>query len=105
MIFFLIHKDLIGFVKRVRYEDRIGYDFDHKMVTLQLGGMSFKPIEKVYNSTLEHFLAEKLGTFEIYDTLNNHSVPINQDLSRQLGAAGHLMQEYCEVEGKMYENP
>jgi exonuclease III len=61
--FFLIHENLAYLVQKVKYEDRIGYDFDHKMVTLVFGKRAKKTIEKVYNSTLDHWLAEKVGFF------------------------------------------
>ena len=52
--FFLIDPTLIGSVKRVKYEDRLGYEFDHKMCTISLGKNKASVNSSIFNSTLSH---------------------------------------------------
>jgi hypothetical protein len=35
--FFLVSENIAGDIQQIRYEDRLGADFDHKEVTLILG--------------------------------------------------------------------
>ena len=53
--FFLVSEDFISIVRKVKYEDRLSFDFDHKYVSLFIGknGLGGNRI-KIYNSTLDH---------------------------------------------------
>ena len=56
--FFLVSSSVMGEVKNVIYEDRIGRDFDHKGVTLVLGkteGLRKEKIHKILPSKKKAF--------------------------------------------------
>jgi exonuclease III len=97
--FFLISRNIINIVGKVVYEDRLGKDFDHKMTTLNVGrGGGNQGKINIYNSTLEHKVADKIGIIYIFDALNNHLEVRDEELSNTLGGAVRLLTEYMEVE-------
>jgi exonuclease III len=98
--FFLIDKELIDQVKSVKYEDRLGYDFDHKMVTLIFGKKCNNNNIYIYADTLNHNMADILGKISVYDTLNNHTLPElrNDDLSLSIGRALMAINDYKNME-------
>ena len=105
--FFLVNRNLIGEVKKVRYEDRLGNDFDHKMVTLILGkGGGVKGQLRIFNSTLEHRLGKFLGEAYIYDALSNHLSVREEETTNRIGLVLRLIEEYMDVErlGYMQNN-
>jgi hypothetical protein len=93
--FFLIHRDIIGNVRKVIYEDKFSHDFDHKMVVLYMGKVQRISNPKIYNDTLCHELITCVGTSFIYDTLNNHCSHVDASLSRKIGnLVANLMEFY-----------
>ena len=70
--FFLMDKEILGWVKNVWYEERLGRDFDHKEVTVRLGGFSKKRNENIYKSTINDLRAKYVGKCALYDILNEH---------------------------------
>jgi exonuclease III len=47
--FFLVSEDIINLVRKVKYEDRMSFDFDHKMVSLWLGKNQTVNKIKIFN--------------------------------------------------------
>jgi len=100
--FFLVGEEIINLVRKVKYEDRLSFDFDHKMVSLWLGKQQVKNRINIFASTLEHHLAEIVGKVSIYDCINNHLVTRFENLSGCIGNVMRWLQEYYEVECAMY---
>ena len=97
--FFLISEDFIALVRKVKYEDRLSFDFDHKYVSLSIGKRSGNVhCNKIFNSTLEHPLADRVGIFSIYDSLNNHLNTRFENLALMLGNGMRDLQEYFDIE-------
>jgi hypothetical protein len=63
--FFLMDKELIDKVQKVRYEERIGYDFDHKMVSLIFGKKEGNKGAFIYADSLAHAMAEIIGKVQV----------------------------------------
>ena len=59
-------------VNNVWYEERLGRDFDHKEVTVKLGGFPKKRNENIYRSTVNDVRAKYVGKCAMYDILNEH---------------------------------
>ena len=70
--FFLMDKEILGWVKNVWYEERLGRDFDHKEVTVKLGGFLKKRNENIYKSMINDLRAKYVGKCAMYDILNEH---------------------------------
>ena len=70
--FFLMDKTILGWVKNVWYEDRLGRNFDHKEVTVRFSGFSKKRNENIYKSTINDLNAKYVGKCAMYDILNEH---------------------------------
>ena len=60
--FFLVSRELINLIRNVRYEDRLGRDFDHKEVTLILGGKNKTRKEQIFKDTIHEERAKHVGT-------------------------------------------
>ena len=84
--FFLVDKTILGWVKNVWYEDKLGRDFDHKEVTLRLGGIAEKRNETIYKGTTSDIRAKYVGKCALYDILNEHLVEPIENVRIRLGA-------------------
>jgi len=100
--FFLIDRDLIDVVSRVKYGDKISNDFDHKMVSLFIGKSKGGLRVRIFNDTLEHTLIKEIGISCIYDCLNNHCQVRNENLARNLGIVLRDVAEFYEIEEMFY---
>ncbi len=83
--FFLVSENIAGDIQQIRYEDRLGADFDHKEVTLILGKGIKKGELVVFDNTLDDPLIEIIGTIGIYDALCSHLVVEDINLNRLVG--------------------
>ncbi len=70
--FFMVSPEVLGAVKDVVYEDRLGVDFDHKEVSLNIGGSKKVMDMKVFDSTLGNRYSVVMGKAALYETLSNH---------------------------------
>jgi len=102
--FFLVGEDIINLVRKVKYEGKMSFDFDHKMVSLWLGKKKSGNKINVFNSTLDHVLAGKIGIISIYDCINNHLTHRSDELAGYIGNFMHMTQEYYDVEAAMYNS-
>ena len=102
--FFLVGDDIINVVRKVKYEERMSFDFDHKMVSLWLGKKQSVNKIKIFNGTLEHCLAEKIGIISIYDCINNHLTLRSEELARYIGNFMRGFQEYYDLERVMFNS-
>jgi exonuclease III len=82
--FFLISPELIDWVGNVKYEERLGSDFDHKEVTMQLGDV--KRIGKITigDGILEDPIVEDISCWAVYDSIANHLLVKDNDLVNNL---------------------
>ena len=83
--FFLISVGLLELVSYVKYEDRLGRDFDHKEVYTKLGGGKNVVTNNIRTDTLSSVSAEKIGTIGFYDTLNEHAQEPSEEVRRVIG--------------------
>jgi exonuclease III len=72
--FYLISGSIIDSISKVKYEDRIGSDFDHKEVFLFTGRDIRNNKTTVYDTTLADTGTEALCTCALYNVINNHLV-------------------------------
>jgi hypothetical protein len=70
--FFLISPELIDWVGKVKYEDRLGSDFDHKEVMLQLGEGNQTGKISIGDGLLEEPTVEDISNWAVYDSIANH---------------------------------
>jgi len=101
--FFLINREMIEQVRYVRYEDRIGLDFDHKMVTMELGKKMQPGKINIYKGTLSHELAQYIGHVNVLDTINNHALVRSHELGLRIGRILRWIDEYLMVENSGYK--
>ena len=83
--FFLVSSSVMGEVKNVIYEDRIGRDFDHKGVTLILGRAEGIRKEKIHNETLSRNEIKYIGVLAFLDIINEHKTVPDANIRRTLG--------------------
>jgi hypothetical protein len=84
---------ILDSVSNVKYEDRIGADFDHKEVFL-LTGRDFKSNKTtVYDTTLADTGSDALCTWAVYDAINNHLVNRDEILIGHLNQLNILIKE------------
>jgi exonuclease III len=74
--FFLISPDILDMVNKVKYEDRIGSDFDHKEVTLEIGKKTKGAKITIYDSTLNDAVAMDAVNMVVYESLATNLVHI-----------------------------
>ena len=67
----LMDKTILGWVKNVWYEDRLGRDFDHKEVTMKLGGFPEKRNEKYIKVLLMIYVQNTWGNVHCMISLMN----------------------------------
>ena len=63
---------MIRLIRNVRYEDRLGRDFDHKEVTLTLGGPNKTRKEQIFRDAINAERAKYVGAIAFYDIINEH---------------------------------
>jgi exonuclease III len=76
--FFLVSPELIDNVDVVKYEDRLGSDFDHREVTLKLGRRSRSKKVTIYDSTINDMAADDMVMVAIYEGLVDNLTKIDQ---------------------------
>jgi hypothetical protein len=91
--FYLISPSLLDGVHGVKYEDRLGTDFDHKGVSLTMGKRDFGGKINIFESTLSDMLAVPSGIMSIYDTINNHLVEQNEAIRANIVQLDILIRE------------
>jgi exonuclease III len=70
--FFLISPDVLGSVKSVTYEDRLGADFDHKEVRMGVGQRKNSSKVSIRDSTLDDVMTMDNGVVAVYEAIANH---------------------------------
>jgi len=96
--FFLINRELINRVIKVKYTERSGFDFDHKCVVLNIGKKTQPGKITILRSTLDNELGKSLGKVIIVDTVNNHRVIKDNELSVNIGTIIRKIREILELE-------
>jgi hypothetical protein len=91
--FFLVSPGIIDWVKRVRYEDRIGSDFDHKEVVMEFGGRSVAGKMVIKDSTLTDIMVEDLGWWVVYDCISHNLQDMDRNLENNLIQYDILLKE------------
>ena len=64
-------KEILGLVKNVWYEERLGRDFDHKEVTVKLGGFSKKGMRIYIRVRLTIYVQNMWGNVQCMISLMN----------------------------------
>ncbi len=59
--------EILGFLNSVVYQDRLSMDFDHKEVTLSLGGKSVAGKMAIFDDTLMDPVSEYIGKLAIFE--------------------------------------
>jgi hypothetical protein len=67
--FFLVTPNILDVINKVTYEDRIGSDFDHKEVTLEIGKKTKGAKITIYDSTLNDETANDAVNMVVYESL------------------------------------
>jgi hypothetical protein len=91
--FFLISPEYIDWVDKVRYEDRLGADFNHKEVIMKLGRNRSTGRRIIYDSTLEDEMATYVGIMAVYDSIEHNLVDKDEGLNNNLVQLNILMRE------------
>ena len=96
--FFLIHENILRFVNKVKYNEKLSHDFDHKMVSLYVGKTGKPSNTKIFNDTLNHNLAGYVGKIAIMDALLNHLSERNENWCTQVGRLMNKSKELLDLE-------
>jgi hypothetical protein len=91
--FYLVSPSLLDGVNKVKYEDRLGTDFDHKGVSLTMGKRDFGGKINIFESTLSDMLSLPSGIMSIYDTINNHLAEQNEAIRANIVQLDILIRE------------
>jgi exonuclease III len=79
--FFLVTAGTMQTITDVRYMERMGKDFDHKEVRIEMGGKTSRgKKEFVMNSTLEKEYSKTMGIIGYYESLSTHLEDRNEEL-------------------------
>ena len=70
--FILLSVGLLDKVNVIKYEDRLGRDFDHKEVLLKIGRGEKVATNNIKESTLKSEGAKLIGLLSFYEMLNEH---------------------------------
>jgi hypothetical protein len=92
--FFLVSPELLDLIGKVRYEDRLSADFDHKEVVLTMGRAG-KNVNKIviHNSTLADLLSDNVGLLAVYDALCTHFRIQDVELNNMMYQIDRLIRE------------
>jgi hypothetical protein len=82
--FFLISAELLDSVDRVKYEDRLGSDFDHREVTLKFGRNGIGAKVTIHDSTIQDKMAEDKVYMTVYENVVNNLVVIDEEIRDNL---------------------
>jgi exonuclease III len=91
--FILISPSLLDNVDVIRYEDRLGSDFDHREVMLKLGCRKYGMRVTIFDSTLEDAMAEDSVLVTVYEGLLNNLVTEDRVASGHVTQMNILVQE------------
>jgi hypothetical protein len=91
--FYLITPNVANNIEKVKYEDRLGADFDHKEVVMYLGKRIKGCKTMIFDSTLKDILSESVGTLSIYEVANAHLVIPDQMLTNSVSQLDILIRE------------
>jgi hypothetical protein len=95
--FYLVDNTLLNYILEVKYEDRLGRDFDHKEVTLQIGKKIRVGQINIRNSTLEDSNVKHFGTISLYDTVNEHLLYPSNEIRNTVGRLDNLIRQRGNV--------
>jgi exonuclease III len=91
--FFLISEGLLDSVDKVRYEERLGSDFDHREVTLKLGRSGIGTKITIHDSTLHDDIAEDKVYLTVYENVANNLVNLDENIRENLVQMNILIRE------------
>jgi hypothetical protein len=91
--FFLISPDYVDMINRVKYEGRLGADFDHKEVTLYLGRKGGVLKLTVSDKVLDDILSEHVGHLAVYESIATHLLERDQNLNDTIVQLDLLIRE------------
>jgi hypothetical protein len=94
---FLISPELLDSVDRVKYEDRLGSDFDHREVTLKLGHKGIGVKVTIHDSTLQDITAEDMVRMAVYENVANNLVTVDEGIRDNLIQFNILINEKEEL--------
>jgi len=97
--FMLISVGLLDKVNVIKYEDRLGRDFDHKEVLLKFGRGEKVVTTNIKGSTLKSEGAKLIGLLSFYEMLNEHLVEPEPEIGMKIGrieAAIKRKEEYLD---------
>ncbi len=81
----------------MKYEDRIGSDFDHKEVILQLGGRSSTGKINLKDETLHDVMVDDLGWWVVYGCISHNLQETDRNLENNLIQFDILVREKEEL--------
>jgi exonuclease III len=91
--FFLISEGLLDSVDKVRYEDRLGSDFDHREVVIKLGRSRIGSKITIHDSSLQDETAEDMVCLTVYENLVNNLVTLDENIRENLVQLNILIRE------------
>jgi hypothetical protein len=84
--------DMVQWIDNVKYE-LLGNDFEHKGVTLTLGGGKRPKKENIFKSTLSQEYAEIIGKMGAYEIINEHLRVRNLNVQNSMGRLEMMWRE------------
>jgi len=91
--FYLVSTNFIDAVSKIYYEHRLGRDFDHKPVMLEIGKKTGNPTMGIRHGTLEESTALIEGKIGIYEIVCAHLSLEDQDIANTIGRLEILCRE------------
>ena len=83
--FYFVSRNILGDIRNVMYEDRLGRDFDHREVKMVLGKGKGVRKEDIYKETIKSSEAEYVGILTFLDIVNEHKVQPCENVRQILG--------------------
>jgi exonuclease III len=91
--FFLVSPNILDVINKVTYEDRIGSDFDHKEVTLEIGKKTKGAKITIYDSTLNDEIACDAVNMVVYESLATNLLHKDMGIENNVAQLGILLRD------------
>ena len=101
--FYLMSGDLATVLDNVKYEDRLGRDFDHREVTLTFGRKKGCRKEHIYSDTVCNFRAKYAGILAALDIINEHKTTPNELIREKLVTLGNMVLRWVNTKIRLGE--
>ena len=95
--FYLVDNRILNSILEVKYEDRLGRDFDHREVTLQIGKKVRVGQINIRDNILNDVNVNYFGLISIHDTINEHKINPSENVRVTIGRLEQLVRQKSNI--------